>query len=102
MEIRVDASTQDGPTLVASRDFKAFKVVVTGDGGQHLRRELGPLGSWVDGDHVAVSVDALRRMAGDEALAPEWQQGFDGMLGYAESKGWMIGNAIQAHVEWES
>ena len=49
-----------------------------------------------------ITVDAVRRLAGDLAADPDWNAGLDKMLAYAGSKGWMdpSGTAIQAHVEW--
>jgi hypothetical protein len=102
MEIRIDASTDGEPSLLDPSDFKAFKVVVrAGDPGR-ARPDLGSVADWVDDGHVAVSVDAVRALAGEQALTPDWEKGFSAMLGYAESKGWMVGDAIRAHVDWES
>jgi hypothetical protein len=51
----------------------------------------------VDGDHAWLEADALRA-AGDGSAA--WLAGFDGMLGYAASKGWASpdGAQVQAHI----
>jgi hypothetical protein len=35
-------------------------------------------------------------------VAPTWRDDFDRMLAYAKSKGWLQGDAIQAHVEWDT
>ena len=51
----------------------------------------------LSGDHVWLSVAGLRA-AGDGS--PEWTAGFDGMVAYAGSKGWMSadGTQVQAHI----
>jgi hypothetical protein len=103
MNIAVDLSSNAPPRLIGAADFTSFKVSVRGGGDRvAARRALAPLGEWVDDDHVAVAADAVRRLAGDEARAAEWEQGFGAMLAYAQSKGWMVGDAVRAHVEWEA
>ena len=51
-------------------------------------------------NHLFVDTALVRALAGDLATTPEWQAGFDAMLGYAESKGWMhpSGAMIHAHL----
>jgi hypothetical protein len=63
---------------------------------------LGDLGS-VDGDHVWLSIDALKTAAAatvpdDERAA--WGDAYDGMIAYAISKGWASadGAAVRAHI----
>ena len=63
---------------------------------------LGALGQ-VDGDHVWLSIDALKAAAAatvpdDERSA--WADGYDGMIAYATSKGWASadGSAVRAHI----
>jgi hypothetical protein len=102
MNIMIDLSTDGAPRLLEPSDFKSFKVVVRGGtDGRAAERGLAPVAEWLGDDHVAVSVDAVRSLAGAEAETPDWQRGFAAMLGYAESKGWMVGEAIKAHIEWE-
>jgi len=101
--IVTDVATQGPPQLLEPGNFKSFKVVVRGGRDPAAAdRALAPVAEWLGDDHVAVSVDAVRSMAGEEAATPEWEDGFVAMLGYARSKGWMVGDAIKAHVEWEA
>jgi hypothetical protein len=98
VEIRIG----DGRTeakLLEPDVFTAFKVVL--HGGEHPLAGTGDLVARVD-EHAWVSVEALRRLAG-EAATPQWEESFDGMLGYARSKGWVDdeAGAVRAHVERE-
>src|SRR5438874_4031725 len=103
MDIVTDLATVDSPYLLEPDNFKSFKVVVRGSRDpKAAQRALARVAEWLGDDHVAVSVDAVRTMAGDEAATVEWEQGFAAMLGYAKSKGWMLGDAIKAHIEWEN
>jgi hypothetical protein len=103
MDIVTDLSTHDAPRLIDPADFKSFKVVVRGaHDPEAAERALAPVAEWLGDDHVAVSVDAVRALAGDRADDPEWEHGYAAMLAYADSKGWMVGEAIKAHVEWEN
>jgi hypothetical protein len=103
MDIATDLAVRDAPRLLEPGDFTRFKVVVRGGGDREAARQaLASVARWLDDEHVAVSADAVRAMAGDEALKPEWQRGFAAMLAYAGQRGWMVGDAIRAHVEWES
>ncbi len=99
VDLRAGCCSLDDPA-----DFTAFHVLVEGaaDGATSATvvSTLGADGGAVDDDHVFVAVDAVRRLAGSRDQ--HWDAGFAGMLGYAESKGWMSsdGSMIRAHVEW--
>ena len=89
-------------TLAEPEVFTAFHVVASPPDAvaevivEVLGADGGP-GS--DDDHVEIAVDAVRRWA--EPVAEEWNESFAGMLGYAESKGWLndAGTMIGAHIE---
>ncbi len=55
----------------------------------------------IDGDDALIEVDAIRRLA-EGRVTPAWADDFDRMLAYAKTKGWLHGDAIQAHVEWDT
>jgi hypothetical protein len=102
MNIVADPTSSHAPRLLGPDNFKSFKVVVCGTRDpEAAERALAPVAEWLGDDHVAVSVDAVRTMAGERAAVADWEQGFAAMLGYAESKGWIVDGAIKAHVEWE-
>lgn len=61
----------------------------------------GPLCRFdADGEHVWLDV-AAARAAGAERTDDEWVAGFDGMIAFAASKGWIddAGTHVRAHVE---
>ena len=59
--------------------------------GIHFDDDLG---------HAWVEPAAVKDLAGG-AADEEWTAGFDGMVGYAQSKGWTDDHGrIRAHTEW--
>jgi hypothetical protein len=92
-----------GVSLAQPDDLGSFKVLAVGpqDPGR-LAGALEGVGTLAEDGHAFISVDAVRRLAGTKADDPKWNAGFDKMLAYAGSKGWLdeSGAAIQAHVEW--
>lgn len=84
MRIELDLNTMPPTATLHDRDdFERFEVVAE------------------KADHVFVPVDELRRLAGERAEDAEWQRQLEGMVAYAESKGWVgEDGSIRAHVEW--
>lgn len=101
MYVLLRSESDRQPTLEEADDFKSFKVVAPAVLAGGLDDALGDLG-WVaeDEDHVFLRVEAVRAIAGRGA-DEEWGKQFDGMISYADDKGWLdpTGTAIQAHVE---
>lgn len=59
----------------------------------------------LDGSHVWLDVPALRDRAGSlvgRDGRADWEAGFDGMIAYATSKGWVADGAVRAHLEREA
>jgi hypothetical protein len=73
---------------------------LTDDEADAALREAG-LGRLVGADSGVVDVAALRAAAAAQATSPTWAQDFEGMVAYAESKGWTAddGASLQVHVE---
>lgn len=66
-----------------------------------LAGALVPLGR-LEGGHAWLEIEALRHAAGADVPAesrPEWDSGFEGMIAYASSKGWVADGAVRAHLE---
>jgi hypothetical protein len=90
-------------TLEEPDDCTQFHLAVVG--GKDLARVFGALvdaaAGRLEGDHALITIDAVRRMAAGR-VGEDWGERFDGMLGYARSKGWIdeTNNAIQAHIEF--
>jgi hypothetical protein len=104
MYVDIDlAQVPPRPRLVEPDDFTSFQLTSRGprDPGA-LDRALGDLGR-VDDDHAHawLALDGLRALAGERAGTPAWSESFDGMVRYADSKGWLTpaGDAIRAHIE---
>jgi hypothetical protein len=105
MDVVIDlTATPPGVDLADPDDLGSFKVLARSPepDAEALGRALEGVGSLAPDGHAFVSVEAVRLLAGDRAGDPEWSGGFEKMLAYAGSKGWMndAGDAIQAHVEW--
>lgn len=105
MDVVADlTTTPPGVALADPDDLGSFRVLARAADADHdaLARALDGVGTVAPDGHVFVAVDAVRRLAGERAVDPEWEAGFAKMLAYAESKGWMddSGSAIRAHVDW--
>jgi hypothetical protein len=93
---------EDRVSLAEPADFGRFHVQVVGgwdEGAADLL--LGGVGRLESIERAWIDVRAVRVLAGD-VVDEEWDTGFDAMIDFAGSKGWLSedGTAIQAHVEW--
>lgn len=54
-----------------------------------------------DGEHVWLDVAVARRAGAEQTADEDWTAGYDGMIAYAASKGWIDadGTHVRAHVE---
>jgi hypothetical protein len=92
--------TEDAIELVEPANVRAFHVV-SGVSPGALAARIADVGELLpDGEHVMVSVDAVRRYA-DGQVGPGWEDDLAGMVAYAVTKGWAdeAGTRIRAHVE---
>jgi hypothetical protein len=101
--VEVDLSGSGSPPrLVEPEDFKSFKLVVQGAAeARRLDEALGALGhEQPGGGHAWLRIDGLRGLAGELSGDPSWSEGFDAMVAYAGTKGWLSsdGEEIRAHV----
>lgn len=92
--------THGGIALHDPRTFSDLHVAVHGD--VDLQEALTIAGAGrMDGDDAFVSTRWVRNAISDLGLDDEeWQTGFEAMLGFARSQGWIAddGNGIRAHV----
>ena len=61
--------------------------------------ELAGLGRPSGGQHVFVDPNTLRALAGIQASDESWSAGFEAMIAYAESRGWLSpAGEIRVHI----
>jgi len=79
-------------------NLRGLSVELRGCGASQAGTLLGDLGH-VDGEHVWLDIPLLKALSplADDA---EWAEGFDGVMKYAESKGWIdeTGTRVRAHI----
>jgi len=100
MYVEIDP-TQGRAEVREADDVEHFSVRTTGAADhESLSRSLGQLGRIDDTGHAWIDIQALRDATGRSDDA-EWSSGFDAMIAYATSKGWVdqAGAAVRAHVE---
>lgn len=102
MRIRIDLSAPPvRPELTEPDDFRAFDVLLSGDGARsEALSGLGPVGPvGADGEHVFVEPARLLELAGERAEDPEWRAGLAAMTAFAAEQGWVDDEGrIRAHV----
>ena len=105
MVITVGPGPEPDVALDEPDDFTRFHVAARGEPDRsRLETAIARAGAGqLDGDDVLVRVSWLRRAA-EGRTGPGWEQGFDGMLAYAERKGWTDAarQTVRAHVEWDA
>ena len=82
-------------------NLKQFSVRTTGPTDvDSLSRGLGELGRVDSTDHAWIDISALRAASGRSSDS-DWSSGFEAMIAYAASKGWVdeTGTAVRAHIE---
>lgn len=92
---------RDSVRLDDPEDLKGFKVVVQSGDETTVAPALKSVGRLVDRETAWIRAGAVRALAHGR-VDDDWDKGFETMLGYAASKGWLSddGSEIQAHVEW--
>ncbi|PRY17128.1 hypothetical protein [Kineococcus rhizosphaerae] len=105
MRIAVDPTAAQPAELLDRNEFTSFDVAVpAGSSVADLSAVLGPVGELdaegedVAAAHVRVSIEWLRRTAHAEGADAGWDEQFERMLAYAESKGWVADGTVRAHV----
>jgi hypothetical protein len=91
--------TKDSVTMQDPTDFARFHVSAPGldTATTHDLLAGAGVGRMTDGPAL-IEIAAIRRLAAGDA---DWDRGFETMLTYARTKGWLSAdsNALQAHVE---
>jgi len=102
MELEIDFNqTPPRVRLLDPEELRSFAVAVVDDSA---RNET----AWPDAvarheEHVWVRIDAIRDLAAPQVGA-EWEQGFEKVLEFARSRGWVDeeAGAVRGHVERRS
>ena len=90
----------DTITLEDESNFREFHVAIDGDVVAAVAAFAGRAAASERDNHLWIDIAFVRDLAGDAADA-EWQAQFDGMLAYANSKGWIdeAANRVEAHIQ---
>ncbi len=104
MYVQVDL-TQHPPKVTLEEPDDCTRFHLTVYGGTDVASVYGALidaaAGRLEGDQALITIDSVRRMARGR-VADDWDDRFEGMLGFARSKSWIddVNNAIQAHIEY--
>ncbi|MGP4029873.1 hypothetical protein [Actinomadura sp. 3N407] len=95
-------ATKDGFTVTEKNNFTEFHIEVgrlSHDEFIDVVKSSADVAAHHAPHHLWVSVDLLRRELNTKAH-PERRSGLDGMLEYADSKGWLneAGTHVSAHI----
>jgi len=85
-------------SLTEADNFRGFKVASSLADPAALGQALRAAGRF-DGEHAWIERSWLVAQAGGGA---EWAAGFEKMMAFAQSKGWVADDAIRAHIEYVS
>ena len=87
-------------TLEDAGNFREFHVAIDGDVAAAVAAFGGRATASERDNHLWIDIAFVRELAGDAANA-EWEAQFDGMLAYANSKGWIneAANRVEAHIQ---
>ena len=90
----------DTITLEEAGNFREFHVAIDGDVAAAVAAFNGRAAASDRDNHLWIDIAFVRQLAGDAADA-EWVAQFDGMLAYANSKGWIdeAANRVEAHIQ---
>lgn len=90
----------DTITLEDVDNFREFHVAIEGSVTAAVAAFGGRAAASERDNHLWIDIAFVRDLAGDAADA-EWQVQFDGMLAYANSKGWIneSANRVEAHIQ---
>ena len=99
----VVADAGQGPVVgIEEQDtFTEFVVVASAAVSEpQLRSALSEIGEMAGDDHVFIDREPLKALVGPRAEDAEWLRGFDAMLGFATSRGWVNEQGgVRAHIE---
>ena len=96
--MRVHLTNTGAITLAEALDFKRLDVLVDPQSPAQLEQSIARVGSRDGEGHVRLSPQVLRFLS-SHAGSADWEGQFDGMIGYAASKGWLDDQGrVRAHL----
>lgn len=96
--MRVHLTHAGGITLSEPSIFNRLDVRVDPQAPQQLAHAIARIGQRDGAEHVRLAPAVLRFLSG-HAGEVEWETGFDAMIGYAASKGWLdTQGRVRAHL----
>lgn len=100
--ISSDAAGEPAVSLADADDCTAFHLAAQGVDAAGVATALAKAGAGtVAGDDAFIEPVVVRSLAAGAEVGPDWSERFQGMLAYAEKKGWIDDHgAVQAHIEW--
>lgn len=97
----VEVSPPDGAAVKDQENLRELAVRAGGLVEQDVAHALAAAGlGTVDTGHAWLDVAQLR--AGGAAQPAQWAEGFDGMISFAQSRGWLSddGGSVRAHIDY--
>ncbi|MFP5021855.1 hypothetical protein [Pseudonocardia phyllosphaerae] len=92
----------DGCVVTDADTLTDLRVLSSITGASSLDEVARAVGIGTAGEgHVFADVERLRALAKESATLEDWDEQFDGMIGYARARGWLSedGRAVRAHVD---
>jgi len=96
--MRVHLTAAGTITLIDPANFRALDVLIDDQPADRIEAQIARIGAREGEGHVRLSPAVLRFLS-PLAHDPAWVAGFDAMVSYAASKGWLDdAGAIRAHI----
>ena len=96
--MRLHLSQAGAITLIDPANFRALDVLIDDQPAAQIDAMIARIGQREGADHIRLAPAVLRYLS-PLAADPEWQAGFEAMISYAGSKGWLNdAGLIRAHI----
>jgi hypothetical protein len=100
--VRIIVHREPGEPQIRLEDageFDSLRIEPADPGHSISAHALALLGTPSGEQHVFVEPSTIRALAGTHALDASWSAGFDAMVAYAQSRGWLsAAGEIRVHI----